>query len=411
MAAAVAYSPQLLLPPPPYLLRASSRSLAVEALAQVAKEGLSIDDGAIAARSAALSALGRAAQEGNRAALEVLVAGAKDWHPKVKDAAVQALAQVVQKGDRKAVHARLQGAQALAPLALSGDARAVEALAAALNDEHASIREAAMGALIRVAEEGESTAGPLVAARVAALEALRPAALQGDKRAVQALVRCAKDWHIEVREAGIEAVAALAELEAGLGCHAVVVAKVMAIQALAPAARAGEARAVRALAAAASAASGGVLQPMPPSSPRGGRAREAVRAFAVEALAHVVLDGDSASSSVVSARVGAVEALCKASASATASGGFDMAQRAVGILAKCSSDWQVEVRTAAIAALAEVATRGAAPDGAPQEVAAAMAAAHWAAIAALVPAARTGNAQALAVLTSQDVGGSGAAAS
>jgi len=408
MAAAVAYSPQLLLPPPPYLLRASSRSLAVEALAQVAKEGLSIDDGAIAARSAALSALGRAAQEGNRAALEVLVAGAKDWHPKVKDAAVQALAQVVQKGDRKAVHARLQGAQALAPLALSGDARAVEALAAALNDEHASIREAAMGALIRVAEEGESTAGPLVAARVAALEALRPAALQGDKRAVQALVRCAKDWHIEVREAGIEAVAALAELEAGLGCHAVVVAKVMAIQALA---RAGEARAVRALAAAASAASGGVLQPMPPSSPRGGRAREAVRAFAVEALAHVVLDGDSASSSVVSARVGAVEALCKASASATASGGFDMAQRAVGILAKCSSDWQVEVRTAAIAALAEVATRGAAPDGAPQEVAAAMAAAHWAAIAALVPAARTGNAQALAVLTSQDVGGSGAAAS
>lgn len=389
----------------PWLRADARRALAVDALVEVARPSPSAD---AAARAAAIAALGRAALGGDRTALEVLVASVEDWHPQVRGAAVHALSEVVQRGDRKSVYARLQGVQSLAPAALAGDPGVVKVMVLALSDEQSSVREAAFVTLLKLAAEGDSAADRIVSAKLSALDALRPAAGRGEPRAVQVLLRCATDWHVAVRSAGLAAVAALAETAAaavaadgaeagGAALHAVVVAGATALRALAAAARQGDARAVAAVAACA------IVVP-------GGQPREALRACAVDALAHVVLDGDSVGGGIVSARLKAVGALHKAAEYAVATGGFELSQRAISVLVRCTADWHVEVREAAVAAVAEVATRQVpAGDGlepaAAAVVASAGAGAHWAAVAALVPLARKGNAKAIAALIAQDVGG------
>lgn len=115
-----------------------------------------------------------------------------------------------------------------------------------------------------------------------------------------------------------------------------------------------------------------------------------MRAQAVEGLASVLQEGDSAVASVVAAKSQAAEALAAAASAGTAGGEW-----IVAALAVAAGDWHAEVRDAALRALAQVATHEAmSADGL---------AARGAAIQALVPAASRGHSVALRALASQDL--------
>mmetsp|Transcript_86841 Transcript_86841/g.218615 ORF Transcript_86841/g.218615 Transcript_86841/m.218615 type:complete len:397 (+) Transcript_86841:37-1227(+) len=379
----------------PSVMSAGPHALFVEALAEVAKEGPSFDAKAIAARRTALTALGCAAREGDVMALQVLSAGAVDWHPQVQQAAVKALDDVVRQGGRRAVYARLQAVEAVVSAARVGNKEALAALTTGLIDTHVSVREAALAALARIAIEGDSAAGPIVAARVAAVTALKAVALKGETRAVAVLTACMQDWHSAVSRAGLDATIALA-LGGDVGVEtsaAIISGRCSAVRALAPIARRGDTLAVKALVACAMVSTKCA-------------ANETLRALAVESLAHVASDGESAAGNAVAARVAAVTGLSAAVSLAVAAGYHVTADRAMTVLMECSAEWHVSVRAAAIKALVEVATCGTSNHGSlSPEAEVAFARIRWAAVAALVAAAKHGDKDALAALTALEVAG------
>lgn len=149
--------------------------------------------------------------------------------------------------------------------------------------------------------------------------------------------------------------------------------------------RQGDGRAVAALVAAAG------MRPRTRAGDSSVLAEQAIAALAVEKLAHVARDGDSATAGSVEAKVVAVGALAVAAAAGTPG-----AEWVVGVIAACVEDWHAVVRAAAVEALAQVATDS--------DASAAAVAARRAALCALVPPARRGASRAVSVLAEQAAG-------
>ncbi|CAE7908544.1 ylyB, partial [Symbiodinium sp. KB8] len=106
---------------------------------------------------------------------------------------------VATKGDRRVVYARLMAIRALAPLAASGNKRAIDSVVAGLKDQHTSVREGAMEELAKIASNGDSVNGGELSARLSAVKAL--AAETPDSAAAAVLGTCLEDWHAAVQKA------------------------------------------------------------------------------------------------------------------------------------------------------------------------------------------------------------------
>lgn len=170
----------------------------VDALLEVATTSR-VDAECIAARRSAVEALTPAARRGDERALQVLVSSLQDWPASVRNAALDGLAEVATKGDRRVVYARLMAIRALAPLAASGNKRAIDSVVAGLKDQHTSVREGAMEELAKIASNGDSVNGGELSARLSAVKAL--AAETPDSAAAAVLGTCLEDWHAAVQKA------------------------------------------------------------------------------------------------------------------------------------------------------------------------------------------------------------------
>ncbi|CAE7682696.1 ylyB [Symbiodinium sp. CCMP2456] len=106
---------------------------------------------------------------------------------------------VATKGDRRVVYARLMAIRALAPLAASGNKRAIDSVVAGLKDQHTSVREGALEELAKIASNGDSVNGGELSARLSAVKAL--AAETSDSAVAAVLGNCLEDWHAAVQKA------------------------------------------------------------------------------------------------------------------------------------------------------------------------------------------------------------------
>lgn len=218
----------------------------VDALLQVARE-CTTDDACINARCSALEALRYPAKMGEDRALAVLVSSLQDWHIAVRQVAVESLIQVALHGNRRVVYARILAIRALAPLAKSGDLKCVMALVHGLEDAHLAVRLASFEELARLASDGDSTDDEQVTARLAALKALIPVMEKGCQEALAVLSACLLDWHVAVRDAAADVLKDLVAQASGAPPSPATVAAEVAIEAFAPLALQGDTRAVDAL--------------------------------------------------------------------------------------------------------------------------------------------------------------------
>eukprot|EP00439_Symbiodinium_sp_Y106_P016852 s7495_g2.t1 len=108
---------------------------------------------------------------------------------------------VATKGDRRVVYARLTAIRALAPLAASGNKRALDAIVAGLKDQHISVREGAMEELAKIASNGDGVNGGELSARLSAVKALAAETPDSAATAAAVLGTCLEDWHAAVQKA------------------------------------------------------------------------------------------------------------------------------------------------------------------------------------------------------------------
>eukprot|EP00440_Ansanella_granifera_P053333 gb/GFBE01057813.1/.p1 GENE.gb/GFBE01057813.1/~~gb/GFBE01057813.1/.p1 ORF type:complete len:355 (+),score=55.88 gb/GFBE01057813.1/:1-1065(+) len=140
---------------------------------------------------------------------------------------VDALLEVAQESNVRAVAARAKALEALGPAALQGEERALAVLVSSLEDWDVTVRKVALDAVVEVALKADRRA---VYSRLAAVRALAPLAGRGDKKAVDTVVECLKDASLTVRLAAFEELSLIAKEGDSLGGQ--VAARVAAVQAI-----------------------------------------------------------------------------------------------------------------------------------------------------------------------------------
>eukprot|EP00435_Cladocopium_sp_Y103_P025773 s361_g6.t1 len=118
------------------------------------------------------------------------------WLRKIETVAV--------KGDRRVVYARLEAVQSLASPAKSGKQKALDAIRAALKDEHVAVRLAAAEELAKIAIDNDSSDPGELAGKIFALQALATAGEDASAVALDAMCCCLSDWHARVRDLAVK---------------------------------------------------------------------------------------------------------------------------------------------------------------------------------------------------------------
>lgn len=296
----------------------------------------SVDSKVVAARRSALEALSPAAQRGDERALAVLASSLEDWDVSVRKAAINGLVEVAQKGDRRVVYARMFAVRALAPLARSGDKKALAAVVSGLKDAHQTVRSAAFEEIGKMAIDGNSDISGELAAKICAIKALASVAsakCPEQLQAVSVLAACIQDWHAAVR---LEASAALQGL---LGKSGLAAASA-AVEAFAPLAFEGDSKALAFLVAALGSE---------------GADLATLRRQALGSVVRVAVGTDSAHKAQLAAKVSATKALSKEIlAKEPAFSGRDL-EGVAAALTILLADWHADVRRLALDTLCKLA--------------------------------------------------------